>query len=158
MAIIDIEAQERKAGSIARAALRASLLNQIRQTFRKRSGALEKSTVNARYKVGRLDRLVINTPKYSFTQHYGSTKTGTQKETSRKATSVKSFSRFFNGQNQEVQSHTRAATTVKAFNKNEPYNAKNHIARALNQTNALQVLATSLGENRITNITSQIDF
>jgi hypothetical protein len=158
MAIIDIEAEERKAGSVARAALRSSLLNQIKKTFSKRSGALEKSTVNARYKVGRLDRLVINTPKYSFTQHYGSSKTGTQKETSRKATSVKSFSRFIAGNTATVKAHDRKGGSVTAFNKNEPYKATDHISRAFKQTNALEVLATSLGQNRITNITSQIDF
>lgn len=158
MAIIDIEAEERKAGSIARTALKASLLNQIRNTFKKRSGSLEKTNVTARYKSARLDRLTIQSPKYSFTQHYGSTKTGTQKATERKATNVKSFSRFLAGNTATVKSHDRKGGSVAAFNKNEPYKATDHLSRALKQTNALEVLATSLGQNRITNITSQIDF
>ena len=158
MAIIDIEAEERKAGGIARTALKASLLNQIKRTFHKRSGTLLKSTVNARYKEARLDRLTISSPKYSFTQHYGSSKTGTQKATERKATSVKSFQRHLEGMVTAVKSHERSASSVKAFNKNEPYNAHDHLSRALKQTNALEVLATSLGQNRITNITSQIEF
>jgi hypothetical protein len=158
MATIDIEAQERKAGTIARIALKASLISQIRTTFKRRTGTLEKSTVLARYKQARLDRLVINSPKYSFTQHYGSVKTGTQKASTRKASTVKSFQRHLEGMVTNVTAHSRSSGSVNAFNKNEPYSAKNHIAKALQQTNALQVLATSLGENRIALITSQIEF
>jgi hypothetical protein len=44
--------QRKEAGSIARVALKASLLNQIKTTFTRRSGDLEKSNVSARYKGG----------------------------------------------------------------------------------------------------------
>jgi hypothetical protein len=158
MATIDIEQEERKAGTIARIALKASLISKIKATFNRRSGTLEKSTVLARYKQARLDRLVINSPKYSFTQHFGSTKTGTQKATTRNAANVKSFQRHLNEKVTQVGAHSRSGGTVSAFNKKERYSATNHIARALQQTNALEVLATSLGKNRITNITSQIEF
>jgi hypothetical protein len=155
---VDIEAEERKAGSIARAALKASLLNQIKNTFQRRSGKLEKSTVNARFKNGSLDRLTISSPKYSFTQHFGSSLTGTQKATQRKSSSVKSFQRHLEGMLTQVKSHDRKGTSVKAMRKKEPYKATGHISRALNQTNALENLATAIGKNRIVLVTSQIDF
>lgn len=155
---VDIEAEERKAGSIARVALKASLLSQIKSTFGRRSGVLEKSTVNAKYKNGSLDRLTISSPKYSFTQHFGSTLTGTQKATERKATTVKSFQRHLEGLAVQVKSHDRKGTSVRAMRKNEPYKATSHISKALNQTNALKDLATALGKNRMVLITSQIDF
>ena len=158
MEIVNIEAEERKAGSIARVALKASLINQIKRTFNRRSGALEKSTVNARYKNGSLDRLTISSPKYSFTQHFGSTLTGTQKATERKATSVKSFQRHLEGKVSEVKTHERRGGSVRSMRKNEPYKATSHISKALQQTNALKNLATALGNNRVVLITSQIDF
>lgn len=158
MAELDIEAQERKAGSIARAALKASLINQIKRTFYKRTGDLLKSNVTARYKEARLDRLTIQTPKYSFTQHYGSTKRGIQKASNRDGGSVKSFTRHLNGNAFEVKAYSRKATTVKGFNKNRKYETRDHLTRVFKETNALEVLATSLGNNRITNITSQIKF
>lgn len=155
---VNIEAEERKAGNIARTALKASLINQIQRTFRRRSGIMLKSSVLARYKEGRLDRLVINSPHYSFKQHYGSTLTGTQKETTRKASSVKSFQRHLEGKAVNVASHDRAGGSVSAMNKNIGYGVHNHLSRALKQTNALEKLATSLGQNRIVLITSQIEF
>ena len=155
---VDIEAEERKAGSIARLALKASLINQIKSTFDRRSGALEKTTVNAKYKNGSLDRLTISSPKYSFTQHFGSSLTGTQKATERKGTSVKSFERHLEGLAVQVKSHDRKGTSVRAMRKNEPYKATSHISKALNQTNALENLATAIGKNRIVLVTSQIDF
>ena len=155
---INIEAQEKKAAAKARVALKSSIINQIRATFKKRSGNLEKSNATTRFKDARLDRLTIQSPRYSFTQHYGSNKTGSQKATTRSGGEVRSFDRFLNGKNQSVKSHRRNTTTVKAFNKNEPYRATNHLGKALRQTNALETLATELGENRITNITSQIEF
>jgi hypothetical protein len=158
MEIVDIESEERKAGSIARAALKASLINQIKRTFHRRTGTLEKSTVNANYKVGRLDRLTLNMPRYSFQQHFGSSLTGTQKETERKGTSVKSFQRHLEGMVTEVKSHDRRGGSVRAMRKNIKYGAHDHISRALKQTNALENLATALGKNRIVLITSQIDF
>lgn len=158
MAEINIEAEERKAGNIARTALKASLINQIQRTFHRRKGNLLKSTVLARYKDGRLDRLVLNSPKYSFTEHFGSSLSGTQKPTERKATSVKSFQRHLEGMVTEVKAHERKATSVKGFNKNEPYAARDHLSRALKQTPALENLATALGNHRAVLIASQIDF
>lgn len=155
---VDIEAEERKAGSIARAALKASLLNQIKSTFNRRTGTMEKSTVLARYKGGHLDRLTLNMPRYSFQSHFGSTLAGTQKATERKGTSVKSFQRHLEGKVSQVSAHDRKGGNVSAMKKNEPYKATNHIAKALNQTNALENLATALGNNRIVLITSQINF
>jgi hypothetical protein len=158
MESINIEAEERKAGNLAKNALKASLLTQIKGSFHRRSGALEKSTVNSRMKGGRLDRLVINSPKYSFTQHFGSSLTGTQKATERKGSTVKTFQRHLEGKVASVSAYERSGGSVKAFNKNIGYRTHNHIARALKQTNALDVLATSVGQNRAVLITSQIDF
>jgi len=155
---VNFEAEERKAGSIARSALKASYINQIKNTFQRKSGLSEKSTVLARYKEGHLDRLVLNTPHYSFKSHFGSSKTGTQKESTRRDSNVKSFSRHINGESVLVNSYTRRGGTVKAFNKNRNYNATNHIAKALQQTTALENLATALGNNRIVLVTSQINF
>jgi hypothetical protein len=155
---VDIEAEERKAGGIARTALKASLISQIKKSFHRRTGTLEKSTVNAKYKDGSLDRLTIATPKYSFTQHFGSSLTGTQKATERKATNVKSFRRHLEGMVTEVQAHERSGGPVKAMRKNIKYGAHDHIARALKQTTALENLATAIGKNRIVLVTSQIDF
>jgi uncharacterized membrane protein YcgQ (UPF0703/DUF1980 family) len=103
----NMEAEERKAGSIARAALKASIVNQIKNTFKRRSGALEKSTVNARYKQGSLDRLTISMPHYSFKQHFGSSLTGTQKATEIKGANVKSFDRHLSSKTIAISSHAR---------------------------------------------------
>lgn len=158
MANTNIEALERKAGNIARTALKASLINQIQRTFHRRTGLLLKSTVLARYREGRLDRLIINSPKYSFTQHYGSSLPGVQKPTERKGTNVKSFQRHLEGKTTTVKSYDRAGGSVVGFNKNERYGMHNHLSRALKQTNALEVLATALGNHRAVLIVSQIDF
>jgi len=158
MATTDFEALERKAGNTARTALKASLINQIQRTFHRRTGGLLKSTVLARYKEGRLDRLVLNSPKYSFTQHFGSSLPGTQKPTERKGTSVKSFQRHLEGMATTVKSFDRKGGSVKGFNKNEPYNTHDHLSRALKQTPALENLATALGNHRAVLIASQIDF
>lgn len=159
MEIVNIEAEERKAGKIAAAALKASLINQIKITFhRGKTGMMEKSTVLPRYKDARLDRLVLQMPRYSFQQHFGSSLTGTQKETERKGTTVKSFQRHLEGMVTEVKSHDRRGGSVRAMRKNIKYGAHDHISRALKQTNALENLATALGKNRIVLITSQIDF
>jgi hypothetical protein len=155
---INIEVQERKAGSIARAALTTSLMSQIKSNFNRRSGNLEKSKFNARYKNGHLDRLVLNSPKYSFTQHFGSSLAGTQKATERKGATVKSFQRHLEGMVTQVKSYDRKGGSVSAMNKKEPYKAYDHIAKALKQSPALENLATALGENRIVLIASQINF
>lgn len=158
MANFDQEANERKAGSVARAALRASLLAQIKSTFNRRSGALEKSNVNARYREGRLDRLVMNSPHYSFKQHFGSSLSGTQKTTDRKEASVKTFQRHLKGATVQIKAHDRKGGNVRSLRKNIQYKAHNHIAKALQETSALENLATALGENRMVTITSQINF
>lgn len=155
---LNIEQQERKSANVARSALKASVINQIKRTFHRRSGKMEKSNVTTRFKTERLDRIILNMPRYSFQEHFGSSLTGTQKAHRRSGGNVKSFNRTINGKTQKVSAFNRQGSTVKAFRKNEPYRAKNHISRALNQTNALEVLATSLGENRIVAITSQIKF
>jgi hypothetical protein len=134
MQIVDIEAKERAAGLKAAAALRAAYRMQIKSTFKRNSGTLEKSNISPRYRQGRLDRLVITSPHYSFKNHFGSTKKG--------MTPV----------------HSRKGKPVKAHSKNRQYKAFNHIALALKATNALEQLATDLGNNRAVLITSQIDF
>lgn len=150
--------KERAAGRKASAALRVAFRAKIKSTFNRRSGDMEKSTVTAKYKEGFLDRLVLGSPHYSFKHHFGSSLSGTTGATSRKQSSVNSFSRHVNGENVTVKSHTRKATNVVAHIKGIDYKSKNHIAEAFKSTNALQQLATDLGENRIVNITSQIDF
>jgi hypothetical protein len=155
---VNIEAKEREAGSIARVALKASLLNQIKTTFSRRSGDLEKSNVSARYKGGSLDRLAVSMPKYSFQNHFGSTLPGTQKISERKGANVKSFSRHLQGKTIAVSGYTRSGGSVSAMVKNRKYVVTNHIAKALKQTNALENLATALGNNRAVSITSQINF
>lgn len=155
---INIEAEERKAGNIAKNALKASLVTQIKNTFHRGSGELEKSTVSSRMKDGRLDRLTINSPHYSFKLHFGSSLTGTQEQTNRRPAFVKSFQRHLDSKTIIIAPSARKGGSVKAFKKNIHYKAHNHIAKALNQTNALKVLATSLGNNRMVLITSQIDF
>lgn len=158
MEIINIEAEERKAGNIARLALRQSLLNQIQSTFKRRTGTLEETNVTARFKDARLDRLVLVSPRYSFQQHFGSRLVGTQKTTERKGAAVKSFKRHLKGKVSQVSGHERKGGFVRAMKKNEPYTATNHIAKALKQTNALEDLATAIGKNRIVLVTSQIEF
>ncbi|MFW0737572.1 hypothetical protein [Flavobacterium sp. T12S277] len=156
--IINFEVEEKKAGNIARSALKTSYLNQVRTTFKRHLGNLEKSNFSARYREGRLDRLVLVTPGYSFKSHFGSSKTGAQKESNRKSSNVKSFSRHTNGKTIQISAHLRKGGTVKAFNKNRDYTATDHISKALRATNALENLATALGNNRIVVVTSQIDF
>lgn len=158
MESVNILDLEKKAASEARSALKAAMISQIKKTFHRRSGALEKSNVSAKFRDDRLDRLTINQPHYSFKNHYGSSLTGTQKDSTRKSTSVKTFQRHFKGKKIEVTAHERSGGSVAAMRKNIRYKAHNHIARALQQTNALQKLATALGQNRAVLITSQIDF
>lgn len=156
----DFEANEKKIGNAAARALGASLQNQIKKTFDRRTGSLEKTNVRARYKDGRLDRLTINSPKYSFTTHYGSNKKGDTKETKRKATEVRSFERHLDNSIVEhtVKAHSRAGGTVKAHIKGIDYKATDHIAKAFRATNALNVLATELGNSRAVKIISQFDW
>lgn len=158
----DLEAFEKKIGGAAAKALTASLRDQIQKTFDRRTGtgSLDKSVFNARYKDGRLDRLVMNSPVYSFTSHFGSDKKGNTAATNRKATEVRSFSRHLKKSVVEhpVKSHSRKGGAVKAHIKGIEYKAKNHIAKAFRATNALNVLSTNLGTSRAIIITSQIDF
>lgn len=156
----DFQSQEKRLGSAAAKALTASFKNQIQKTFDRRTGALDETNVTARYKDGRLDRLVINSPKYSFTTHFGSEKKGDTGETNRKGTDVISFSRHLKNsvEDHSVKAHYRAGGVVKAHVKGIDYKATNHIAKAFRATNALHVLATQLGSSRAVLITSQIDF
>lgn len=155
---LNFESEERKAGRKAATALRNDIRNQIKRSFDRRSGNLEKSTVTSRYKDARLDRLVLNMPRYSFQSHFGSTKTGTQKQTTRKSGEVKAFVRHVQGKTINISSHTRSGGSVVGFNKKINYKAYNHIARALATTRSLENLATDLGNNRAVLITSQINF
>lgn len=153
------EVNERKAGNIARIALKDSFLSQLRKTFeRGKTGNLERSTVNTRFRAGRLDRLILKSPRYSFQSHFGSSKTGTQKPSNRREADIKSFTRHVKGKKIEISSHRRSGGSVAGFNKKIKYRARNHISRTLNETKALENLATALGENRIVLIASQIDF
>jgi hypothetical protein len=68
-----------------RVALKASLLNQIKTTFTRRSGDLEKSNVSARYKGGGLDRLAVSHAWVFLSESFGSTLPGNQKISERKA-------------------------------------------------------------------------
>lgn len=132
---LNFEAKERAAGLKAAVSLRAAYRTQINSTFnRGKSGKLEKSTFTPRYREGRLDRIVLSTPHYSFKNHFGSTKKG------------------------ETKTHSRNGKPVRGHSKNRDYKAHNHIALAFKSTNALEQLATDLGENRIVLITSQIQF
>jgi len=156
----DFEAKERLLGNAAAKALTASFRNQIKKTFDRRTGELDKTNVRARYKEGRLDRLVVNSPRYSFTTHFGSDKKGDTGETNRKGTEVRSFSRHLKNSvmDRDVKAHSRTGGTVKAHVKGIDYKATDHIAKAFRATNALNVLATQLGSSRAVLIVSQIDF
>jgi len=160
MATTDFEAEEKKIGTAAGKALTASFQNQIKKMFDRRSGNLEKTNVRPRYKEGRLDRLVISSPKYSFTTHYGSDKKGDTPETTRKSAEVRSFARHLENSvmDHQVKAHTRAGGTVQAHIKGIDYRATNHIAKALKATNALEVLGTQLGNNRAIKILSSFDW
>lgn len=156
----NFEAQERKAGAKAASQLRAALRTEISSVFNRRSGALSKSTVGARYKDGALDRLVVTTPHYSFKEHFGSSLTGTTPTHARGGANVRSFQRYMGGglKVRQVAAHQRSGGAVASHVKGRSYESRNHIANALNATNALQELATALGTNRIVDITSQITF
>lgn len=130
----DFEAKERAAASKAASALRAAYRTQITSTFKRGSGKLEKSNFLPRFRTGRLDRLVLTSPHYSFKNHFGSTKKGI------------------------TPTHSRKGKPVKGHSKNRTYKGYNHIAEALKATNALEQLATDLGQNRAVLITSQINF
>ncbi|MBN8565216.1 MAG: hypothetical protein J0M25_00590 [Flavobacteriales bacterium] len=130
----DFEAKERAAAIKAAAGLRAAYRSQVTSTFKRGTGKLQKSTFSSRFREGRLDRLVLSSPHYSFKNHFGSTKKGI------------------------TPAHTRKGKPVKAHSKNRTYKGYNHIAEALKATNALEQLATDLGQNRAVLITSQINF
>lgn len=158
MSTENIQQLERKAANVARNELKVSLLSAINATFKRRTGAMEKSTVSNKFIDGLLDRITLNSPHYSFKEHFGSAKTGTQGPSSRSDSDVKSFARHLSGKTIQVSAHHRAGGEVRGFSKNRKYLAKHHISRALNNTNALDKLATAIGESRSVIITSQIDF
>lgn len=154
----NIEAEERKAGSKAARELRGALRSEISSVFKRRTGGLDKSNVTARYRDARLDRLVITSPHYSFKEHFGSSLSGNTPGHSRKPGNVKSFQRHLAGRTIPVAAHTRSGGAVASHNKGRNYESRNHIAKALNTSNALEELATALGNNRIVDITSRITF
>ena len=154
----NFEADERKAARKATRALTTSIRSVTKSTFNRVSGDMEESRVASRFRDARLDRLVMTAPHYSFKWHFGSSKSGVTKTQQRSPGDVKSFVRHLNGKSVQVNAHNRAGGSVSAHVKNINYKGRNHIADALNATNALETLATDLGENRIVDITSQIDF
>lgn len=154
----EFQAQERKAASKARSSLNVALRSSIKRKFKSRTGKMEKSNVTSRFRDGMLDRLVLNSPHYSFKNHFGSSLTGNTPETNRAETNVQAFVRKIKSKSISIEAHTRRATKVAAHNKGIQYKAYNHIADALKSSNALEQLATDLGNNRIVQIASQIDF
>lgn len=160
MASTSFQAEERKAASRATRALTASFRAKIKSVFDRRSGKLEETNVRSRFRDGGLDRLVVNSPYYSFMNHFGSGKAGNTPTHSRGGANVRSFQRFMGGglQTRQVQAHSRSGGSVAAHIKGIQYKGHNHIADALQSTNALEQLATDLGENRIVNVVSQIQF
>lgn len=154
----EFSVRERQAGSKAASSLRVTFRIFIKSRFDRRSGLMEKSTVTAKYRDQRLDRLILKAPHYSFKQNFGSTLRGTTEETHRRETNVKSFTRHVAGRSVEVSPHTRGAATISAHIKGINYKVHNHISAALKSTKALETLANDLGVNRIVDITSQIDF
>lgn len=158
MAEVDIESLERQAARRASAALRSSIVAEVGSTFSRRSGLMARSSVQSRFRDGRLDRLALVMPHYSFKLHFGSDKRGNTPSTTRRKASVKEFRRTVLGVGQTVRPHERGGGSVRAHVKNINYRAFNHIARAMSRTNALEQLATDLSENRAVVITSQIQF
>ncbi len=154
----DIAQFERKAGQTASIILTASLRSHIGSTFKRRTGAMAKTNVKPRYKDGRLDRLIINSPHYSFKHHFGSVKKGKTMSTRRRESQIKAFTRHIGSVTIAVKAHKRKGGHVSSHVKNIDYKATNHIAKSLQTTNALENLATTLAENRAVLITSQIDF
>lgn len=150
--------KEREAGRKASSALTNSIRSKTKSLFKRRSGDMDLSRFYPRYRDGRLDRLILTSPHYSFKQHFGSAKHGTTPETQRKQTEVAEFTRTIKGETQTVKAHIRKATSVKAHDKGINYKAQNHISKALKESNALNQLADDLGENRSVFITSQIEF
>ncbi|PZO33177.1 MAG: hypothetical protein DCE86_05300 [Flavobacteriaceae bacterium] len=158
MQIQDISQLEKKAANTASVLLRGAMRSEIKSVFKRRSGALEKTNVSPRFKDGRLDRLVISSPKYSFTWHYGSKKTGITPSYFRKGGAVKAFTMHLQSGPKEIPAHNRSGGIVKSHNKGIDYKSTNHIAKALSSGNVLENLATQLCENRAVLITSIIDF
>lgn len=154
----EFQDQERKAASKARSSLNVALRSSIKRKFKSRTGKMEKSNVTSRFRDGMLDRLVLNSPHYSFKSHFGSSLTGNTPETNRAETNVQAFVRKIKSKSISIEAHSRRATKVAAHNKGIQYKSYNHIADALKSSNALEQLATDLGNNRIVQIASQIDF
>lgn len=155
----NIQSLERKAGSAAANSLRAAFRVSIKTTFKRRSGAMEKSNVSAKYRDGNLDRLVHTAPHYSFKSHFGSTKTGTTPALSRSGASVKSFSRHINGKTVPVNSFSRSGGQVTNHRKGMRYKAYGHLSNAMRAAQpALEKLATELADNRAIIVVSKIDF
>ena len=146
----NIQSLERKAGSAAASFLRAVFRTSIKSTFKRRTGAMEKSNVSAKYRDGNLDRLVHTAPHYSFKSHFGSTKTGTTPALSRSGASVKSFSRHINGKTVPVNSFSCVSsvfigfilTTLKLWNKLLFSDNKNRLLRRNRKISRIQIVVT----------------
>lgn len=157
----DFQALEKKAGSQAASSLRAAFRSEIKSTFKRRSGKLEKSNVSPRYRDGQLDRLVLSSPRYSFQSHFGSNKTGDTSETTRAGSNVRPFRRRRkdSGVSHDVKSFYRSGTKVDSHDKKMKYKSYNHLSAALRKSqSALEKLATDLSENRAVEIMSKIKF
>lgn len=154
----DFLQKEREAGRKASAALTRELRSEIKSLFKRKSGELEKTNVSSRYKDGRLDRLVLTSPYYGFIKHYGSIKTGKTGTKNRSGGPVKSFTRQYEGMVRPVKAHFRKASIIPGHNKNIDYKSSNHIAEAFKKSNAIEILATDLAENRAVDISSKISF
>lgn len=152
----DFLQREKQAGQKASGLLRRELRAEIQSVFKKISGNMEKSNVTARYRDGRLDRLVLSSPHYSFKHHYGSVKTGKTRTKIRSGGPVKSFVRQYEGMVRPVRAHIRKAAVVPQHNKGIDYKSYNHIAEAIKKSNVLEILATDLAENRAVDIVSKI--
>lgn len=152
------EALEQKAARVASSTLQAALRSQIGTAFKRRTGMLENTGVRSVFRDGRLDKLTISSPHYSFKLHFGSVKTGKNKGLDRKGGSVRAYTRVVLNKTQRIENYRRSGSRVIAHDKKIDYKAHNHIAKALTSTSALQDLATALGNNRAVQISSQISF
>ncbi|UOX35328.1 hypothetical protein LXD69_07355 [Flavobacterium sediminilitoris] len=150
---------DRKAGNAAANKLRAAFRTAIKSTFNRRTGKMYKTNVTAKYRSDNLDRLTLTSPRYSFQNHFGSSKTGTTGNTSRSGGQVKSYTRHVNGKAVTVPSFNRSAATVSSHKKNRQYRKYGHLAIAMRASQpALEQLATDLAENRAVVVISKIDF
>lgn len=148
--------REKQAGQRASSLLGRELRSEISSVFKKETGQMEKSNVTPRYRDGRLDRLVLTSPHYSFKLHYGSVKSGKTKTKVRSGGPVRAHVRQYEGMVRTVRAHVRKRSIIPQHNKNIDYKGYNHIAQAIKKSNVMEVLATDLAENRAVDIVSKI--